>query len=336
MSNAWLDQVTTKLLNAGNSPPGTPAGLSLDDVQTLCKKVREIFLDQPILLELKPPLTICGDIHGQYHDLLRLFDRCKSPPRTNYLFLGDYVDRGVQSIETICLLFAYKIRYPENFFLLRGNHECSYINREFGFYEECIEHYNISVWRMFNDVFNCLPIAAIVDDKIFCVHGGISPDLKKMDDIRALDHQRPIDIPEDGLLCDLVWSDPDIDTRDWAPNDRGASYIFGISPLKKFLGRFNFDLVVRAHQAVMGGYEFPFAEEQGIVTLFSAPNYCYEYNNKGATMQVDENLLCSFVVLPPIKWDEEYFIGPRPGTPPRGNDDGNSPTELQLQNYDEE
>ena len=324
----WLDAVTTKLLAAGNCPPGTPSGISIDDVTKLCNKVLQIFKDQPILLELRPPLTICGDVHGQYHDLLRLFHRCGPPPKTNYLFLGDYVDRGVQSIDTICLLFAYKIRYPENFFLLRGNHECSYINREFGFYDECIQQFNIKIWQLFCNVFNYLPVAAIVDDKIFCVHGGISPDLRSMDDIRALDEQRPLEIPEEGLLCDLVWADPDIDTKDWGPNDRGASYVFGVNPLKRFLSRFKFDLVVRAHQAVMGGYDFPFADEQGIVTLFSAPNYCYEYDNKGATMQVDPNLYCSFTVLQPKKWEEEYGIGPRPGTPPRGSI--NDTTEFQV------
>ncbi|EAX91268.1 Serine/threonine protein phosphatase alpha-1 isoform, putative [Trichomonas vaginalis G3] len=329
MSLKWLDAITDKLLDAGSKPPGTPAGLSLSKIQMLCKEVRKILIDQPILLELQPPLTICGDIHGQYHDLLRIFDRCKYPPQTNYLFLGDYVDRGVQSIETICLLFSYKIRYPENFFLLRGNHECSYINREFGFFDECIQQYSVTVWRMFSDVFNCLPLAAIIDDKIFCVHGGISPNLRKLDDIRALESQRPFEIPEEGLVCDLVWSDPDFETPEWAGNDRGASYVFGVNPLKKFLERFHFDLVVRGHQAVMGGYDFPFQDEQGIVTLFSAPNYCYEYDNKGATMQVDENLFCSFTVLPPMKWEEDYFVGPRPGTPPRGTEE-NGPTELHL------
>lgn len=152
--------------------------MSEGEVRGLCLKSREIFLQQPILLELEAPLKICGDIHGQYTDLLRLFEYGGFPPEANYLFLGDYVDRGKQSLETICLLLAYKIKYPENFFLLRGNHECASINRIYGFYDECKRRYNIKLWKTFTDCFNCLPIAAIIDEKIFCCHGGLSPDLQ--------------------------------------------------------------------------------------------------------------------------------------------------------------
>jgi serine/threonine-protein phosphatase PP1 catalytic subunit len=310
-----LKEIIHQLLSIKNAPLGTSARLSRVQIVWLCQKVRQIYLDQPMLLELQPPLTVCGDIHGQYLDLLRLFDTCKYPPRANYLFLGDYVDRGGQSIETICLLFAYKISFPENFFMLRGNHECAYINREFGFYDECVANYDIGLWRMFCDVFNCLPVAAIIDEKIFCVHGGISPTLKDLDEIRQI--KRPAEVPEEGLLCDLLWADPDPDIDDWDVNDRGTSYVFGPEALKEFIETFDFDLVCRAHQAVMSGYEFPFPEEQGVVTVFSAPNYCYEFQNKGAVLQVGETLYCSFTVLDPVDWDDAS-VEPRVGTPPRG------------------
>ena len=160
----------------------------------------EIFLSQPCLLELEAPLKICGDVHGQYSDLLRLFEYGGFPPEANYLFLGDYVDRGKQGLEVICLLLAYKVKYPENFFLLRGNHECNSISRIYGFYDECKRRYNIKLWRVFCDVFNCLPFAAIVDEKIFCIHGGPSPELK---DLQQIVQMRPTDIPDMGMLCDF-------------------------------------------------------------------------------------------------------------------------------------
>jgi len=131
--------------------PNGQANLTQAEIQGLCNTSREIFLDQPILLELEAPIKIVGDIHGQFHDLLRLFEYGGFPPEANYLFLGDYVDRGQNSLETICLLLAYKIKYPENFFLLRGNHECASINRIYGFYDECKRKYNVKLWRTFTD-----------------------------------------------------------------------------------------------------------------------------------------------------------------------------------------
>ena len=139
-----------------------------------------------MLLELEAPIKICGDVHGQFADLIKLFEYGGYPGDTNYLFLGDYIDRGKQSIECICLLLAYKIKHPENFFLLRGNHECSSINRIYGFYDECRRRYNVRLWKAFTDLFNFLPVAALIDDRIFCMHGGLSPSVKALDDIRAM------------------------------------------------------------------------------------------------------------------------------------------------------
>merc|ERR1712032_287687 len=135
---------------------------------------------QSALLELEAPIKICGDVHGQFQDLLRLFEYGGLPPESNYLFLGDYVDRGKQSIETISLLLAYKVKYPCNMFLLRGNHETATITRMYGFYDECKRRYNTKVWKRFIDAFNCLPVCALVQEKILCMHGGISPDLTNL------------------------------------------------------------------------------------------------------------------------------------------------------------
>ncbi|KAJ1456521.1 Metallo-dependent phosphatase-like protein [Pelagophyceae sp. CCMP2097] len=313
-SKDFVDGVLEKLLVVRNDRPGKQVQLDENEIRMLCVRAREIFMSQPILLELEAPIKICGDIHGQYHDLLRLFEYGGFPPEANYLFLGDYVDRGKQSLETICLLLAYKIKYPENFFILRGNHECASINRIYGFYDECKRRYNIKMWKTFTDCFNCLPVAAIVDEKIFCCHGGLSPELQALDQIRRI--VRPTDVPDTGLLCDLLWSDPDKDMVGWGENDRGVSFTFGEDIVAQFLRKMDLDLVCRAHQVVEDGYEF-FARRQ-LVTIFSAPNYCGEFDNAGGMMAVDETLMCSFQILKPAeKAKRQQLVGAaRPATPP--------------------
>lgn len=292
-----IDNVISKLIEVRGTRPGKNVNLTENEIKILCLSSREIFLNQPILLELEAPIKICGDIHGQFYDLLRLFEYGGFPPDANYLFLGDYVDRGKQSLETICLLLAYKIKYPENFFLLRGNHECASINRIYGFYDECKRRYSVKLWKTFIDCFNCLPVAAIIDEKIFCMHGGLSPELNNMEQIRKI--TRPTDVPDNGLLCDLLWSDPEKEINGWGENDRGVSFTFGQDVVHNFLRKHELDLICRAHQVVEDGYEF-FAKRQ-LVTLFSAPNYCGEFDNAGAMMSVDETLMCSFQILKPVE-----------------------------------
>jgi serine/threonine-protein phosphatase PP1 catalytic subunit len=250
-------------------------------------------------------LFCAGDVHGQYYDLLRLFEYGGFPPDANYLFLGDYIDRGKMSLETVCLLLAYKIKYPENFFLLRGNHECASINRIYGFYDECKRRHTIKLWKIFTDCFNCLPIAALIDDKILCMHGGLSPELVKVDSIKNI--VRPTDVPDTGLLCDLLWSDPDKEVVEWGENDRGVSFTFGEDIVNKFAQRNDIDLICRAHQVVEDGYEF-FCKRQ-LVTLFSAPNYCGEFDNSGAMMSVDDTLMCSFQILKPADKKKTFQYG---------------------------
>lgn len=292
---AWVDTIIDTLLSARNKKPGTPMDITATDAMTLCNLTREILLSQPMLLELGAPIKICGDIHGQFNDLLRLFEYGGFPPESNYLFLGDYVDRGKQSIEVVCLLFAYKIKYPENFFILRGNHECAGINRIYGFYDECRRRFSVKMWKQFCNTFNCLPCTAVIDDKIICMHGGLSPHLSKLDQISNI--SRPCDVPDTGLLCDILWSDPDPTHTGWGENDRGVSFTFGPDVVVEFLNRHELDLVVRAHQVVEDGYEF-FAKRE-LVTVFSAPNYCGEFDNAGAMMTVDDTLMCSFQILKP-------------------------------------
>lgn len=179
--------------------------------------------------------------------------------------------------------------------------------------------YNIKLWKTFTDCFNCLPIAAVIDEKIFCMHGGLSPDLHNMDQIRRI--ARPTDVPDTGLLCDLLWSDPDKDVTGWSENERGVSFTFGADVVSRFLERHDLDLVCRAHQVVEDGYEF-FARRQ-LVTIFSAPNYCGEFDNAGAMMTIDESLMCSFQILKPAERKKFAITGLPTGsnrppvTPPR-------------------
>ncbi|SJL05629.1 related to PPZ2-protein ser/thr phosphatase of the PP-1 family [Armillaria ostoyae] len=266
-----VDDMIQRLLDVGYTGKVSKSlCLKNTEITSICLAAREVFLSQPTLVELSPPVKIVGDVHGQYSDLIRLFEMCGFPPAANYLFLGDYVDRGKQSLETILLLLCYKIKYPENFFLLRGNHECANVTRVYGFYDECKRRCNIKTWKTFIDVFNCLPIAAVVASKIFCVHGGLSPSLHSMEDIKRI--QRPTDVPDYGLLNDLLWSDPSDTALDWEDNERGVSYCFGKAIINEFLVRYDMDLICRAHMVVEDGYEF--WNDRTLVTVFSAPNYC--------------------------------------------------------------
>ena len=297
LKQADLDDMIKRLVDAGYAGKVTKTVcLKNAEITAICSAARELFLSQPALLELSPPVKIVGDVHGQYTDLIRLFEMCGFPPNSNFLFLGDYVDRGKQSLETILLLLCYKLRYPENFFLLRGNHECANVTRVYGFYDECKRRCNVKVWKTFIDTFNVLPIASIVAGKIFCVHGGLSPSLSHMDDIRNI--ARPTDVPDYGLLNDLLWSDPADMEADWEANERGVSYCFGKKVIMEFLQKHDFDLVCRAHMVVEDGYEF--FNERVLVTVFSAPNYCGEFDNWGAVMSVSGELLCSFELLKPL------------------------------------
>ena len=292
-----IDEVIQRLLDAGyRGRTSKHVCLKNNEIALICQTAREIFLAQPIVLDLSPPVKVVGDVHGQYGDLIRMFDMCGFPPVSNYLFLGDYVDRGKQSLETILLLLCYKIKYPENFFLLRGNHECANVTRVYGFYDECKRRCNIKTWKIFIDTFNTLPIAAIVAQKIFCVHGGLSPSLNNMDELRSI--QRPTDVPDYGLLNDILWSDPADTENEWEDNERGVSYCFNKVAINKFLAKFGFDLVCRAHIVVEDGYEF--FNDRTLVTVFSAPNYCGEFDNWGAVMSVSDDLLCSFELLKPL------------------------------------
>ena len=292
-----IDSILERLLSVRGNKPGKTVDLKEEEIKFLIDKSMVIFKEQKMLIELEAPLRVCGDIHGQYYDLLRIFEHCGFPGEFNYLFLGDYVDRGKQSLETICLLLAYKIKYPLKVHLLRGNHESSVTNRIYGFYDECKRRYNVRLWRNFTELFNYLPVAALIHEKILCMHGGLSPDLRNLSSISEI--SRPTEIPDSGLLCDLLWSDPDKEVLDFDENDRGVSVVFGEKIVQEFNRKNDLDLIIRAHQVVDDGYEF-FAQRQ-LITIFSAPNYCGEFDNSAGIMIIDDALTCSLKVLRPVE-----------------------------------
>lgn len=224
--------------------------LSVTDLNKLIEKAKEVIRKEANVPIVQSPVTICGDIHGQFYDLLELFKMCGEPPFNNFLFMGDYVDRGNNSVECFCLIMALKVRYPDRITMLRGNHESCDINRIYGFYDEVEKKYGTDkVWKDLTSVFHVLPLSALVDNQIFCVHGGLSPNLEKIDAVKKLDRFK--DFPQEGPMCDLVWSDPDDTKMGFSPSPRAAGYLFGPDVTEKFLHTNQLRMITRGHQLVM-------------------------------------------------------------------------------------
>lgn len=269
-------------------------------VELLCERAIEILKSEPNVKPVQCPVTVVGDVHGQFYDLLELFEIGGRPPFTNYLFMGDYVDRGHYSLETVSLLTCLKVRYPNRLTLTRGNHECRQITQVYGFYDECLRVYgNANVWKNFTDMFDFLPLAALIEGVIFCPHGGLSPSLDKLDEVEKLNRQ--VEIPHEGPICDLMWSDPD-DRSGWGISPRGAGYTFGQDVSDKFNHDNGLDFIVRAHQLIMEGFQWQ--HQEAVLTLFSAPNYCYRCGNQGAIMQLDENMQRKIISYNPAPRDK--------------------------------
>ncbi|KAJ5160003.1 serine/threonine-protein phosphatase [Penicillium canariense] len=354
-------------------------------VRELCYKARELLIEEGNVVSVDAPVTICGDIHGQFHDLMELFRVGGDVPDTNYLFMGDFVDRGFYSLESFLLLLCLKVRYPDRITLIRGNHESRQITTVYGFYDECIRKYgSANVWRYCCEVFDYLALGALVlgasseleptmsggnditqstmpiDDgeletevlnsrgevtmstyrprqrsssdvstdsrnispprdisaapgqtgaptrtgapgtgasgygngsamtsrtgAVLCVHGGLSPLIDSVDKIRLIDRKQ--EVPHEGAMCDLLWSDPD-EIEGWGLSPRGAGFLFGGDIVKQFNHLNGLSLVARAHQLVMEGYKEMF--DGGIVTVWSAPNYCYRCGNVAAILELGED-----------------------------------------------
>jgi len=286
-----LDKLRVHLVGEGRLKP--------EDAARLVKKATEIFRAEPNLLNIPQPVTVCGDVHGQFYDLMKLFEVGGDPKTTQYLFLGDYVDRGSFSVEVLLYMYALKINFPKTFWMIRGNHECRHLTAYFTFHEECLHKYDVALYDLCMESFDALPLAAIMNGQFFCVHGGLSPSVSTLDDIRELN--RFVETPQSGPLCDLLWSDP---ADSYGPNDdtefdynetRGCSYVYGFKAVVDFLDRNGLLCVIRAHEAQDHGYKMhakhPETQFPTVITLFSAPNYLDAYGNKGAVMRYENTVM---------------------------------------------
>ncbi|KAI7860898.1 Metallo-dependent phosphatase-like protein [Circinella umbellata] len=270
-----------------------------DQALHIINSVRTILQTEPNLVRVPAPITICGDVHGQFYDLIKLFEVGGDPATTRYLFLGDYVDRGYFSIEVMLYVWSFKLWYPTTFSLLRGNHECRHLTDYFTFKMECTHKYSERVYNAAMECFDCLPLAAVVNDQFLCMHGGISPSLKTLQDIEDLDRFR--ETPTAGLMCDLLWADPfeDFDAEHNPKFDhntvRGCSYFYSYKAACQFLDKNHLLSIIRAHEAQANGYRmYRKSKSTGfpaLMTIFSAPNYIDVYNNKAAVLRYDKNVL---------------------------------------------
>ncbi|BFZ62606.1 Putative serine/threonine protein phosphatase [Saitoella coloradoensis] len=254
-------------------------------LREICERTKEVLMKESNVVHIQAPVTVVGDIHGQFYDLIEIFKIGGYAPHTNYLFLGDYVDRGLFSVETISLLTCLKLRYPDRVNLIRGNHESRGVTQSYGFYAECIRKYgSANVWHYFTDMFDFLTLSVVIDNQIFCVHGGLSPSIHSIDQIKIIDRFR--EVPHEGPMADLVWSDPDPDKDEFSISPRGAGYTFGAQVVKKFLHVNKMVHILRAHQLCQEGYQVLYDDQ--LSTVWSAPNYCYRCGNMASVLEVNE------------------------------------------------
>ena len=264
--------------------------LNKKELKFLIEKAKEVFLKEDNCQFVPCPVTVCGDIHGQFYDLLELFKIGGKCPETNYLFLGNYIENGYYSLETVSLLLCLKVRYTNRIYLIRGNHETKEVSFYSCFYDECMRKYNgdPEIWKIFTDLFDFLPFTATVENKIFCLHSGLSPSIKLLDEISLIDRFK--ELKYDDILSDFLWNIPveEEDCYGFVPFRKGAGYMFGEDVSHKFCQKNGLNMISRGHQCMKNGYEW--CHKEKVCTIFSAPNYLYRCGNEAAFMEVNENM----------------------------------------------
>lgn len=249
----------------------------------LIQDATRAFEEDPTLLQLTGRFVVVGDIHGSLSDLIRILQNHEYPDQTSYLFLGDYVDRGPNSIEVVVLLYTLKLLFPKNVFMLRGNHEDRSNTRNFGFRSQCLDFLSRRTYHLFVKSFSVLPLAATINGQIFCIHGGISPYLTKLKQISKI--KRPLQVKGNPLALDLLWSDPSPDISGFKTSPRGYGHLYGSDALSQFLEDNDLTTMIRAHEFMSTGFDWPYDDEQ-CLTIFSSCDYC-ALKNKASIAIVD-------------------------------------------------
>jgi protein phosphatase len=273
----------------------TTEEISLQNLRLLIDTVIDLLNAEPAVLELHTDLCVLGDIHGNVDCLLHLLARTGWPPTRKYLFLGDYVDRGDYSCEVMILLYSLKVLYPQHVFLLRGNHESKDVSMTFGFPEECIQKFSVEIYQQFLISFGALPVAAIAN-AWFCTHGGICQNVMTIGDLCIIEKVKNVN--DSPTIADLLWSDPSDGCVGFIPNPRGCGKQFGRDTVEQFLTKCHLIGIIRGHQMCDGGYNWPFSEEGGVLTVFSSYDYC-GYMNDAASVHLSKDGRPTIVVLPP-------------------------------------
>lgn len=277
--------------------------LDINTVNTILDGIEQIFDNEPNVLYLEPPIVIAGDTHGQLEDVIYMFQKTEDCPQ-RYLFLGDYVDRGPFSIELLCILLLLKYNSPNNIFMLRGNHETKEVNNMYGFINELVEKYGEeegnTLWNRCNAIFEKMPLAAVIDNRIFCVHGGLAPNLEYVDQIKEYNRKTQPEL--NSIVGNMLWSDPS-NVEDYKRSERRSGYLFGEKHVKQFLNNNNFQKIVRSHE-MADGYQEMFNGK--LITVWSAPNYCFVCGNKASVMIVYENCSEEFLVYEALPNEKRF------------------------------
>jgi serine/threonine-protein phosphatase 2A catalytic subunit len=268
------------------------------EIEEICRLSVDVLQQEPNVLYVQSPFSVCGDVHGDFDNLVEIFDIFGLPPEGRYLFLGDYVDRGDRSIDVMTLLLCLKIRHPRDVFLIRGNHESTHMTVTFGFYNEVMTRYqDFAVWRAFVEVFKCIPLAAVIDGNLFCVHGGLCPSFVAVSQLEFVN--RFVEVPMAGIILDVLWSDP-FEGLGYETSPRQAGYRWGRDVSRKFTTDNKLEAIIRGHEQKFGGFEF--THEDLVITVFSTPYYTKSFS-EAAILEVISKTKREMTKFRPKQWE---------------------------------